>query len=261
MDVIFLAKLALSFVAGSVWVTTGTILAERHGTAVGGLVAGLPSTIFITLFFIGWTQSSRAAADATTLVPLVGGVNCLFILIYVALVPVSFRVALGGALGTWCLLSLVVARYGTHDFGVSLLVYAASFLGTSLVLHRGLHVRPLRARPAELSASTVGVRVLVGGLVTAGAVLVAKTSGPLVGGMFSVFPGMFLATMLITHASHGAGYSAAMLSASMRGGTTVIVYGVVARYAYVPLGLAWGTVAALAVSYGCGWALHWWEKA
>jgi hypothetical protein len=55
MDNIFLLKLALSFIVGSLWITMGTVLAERYGTKIGGLVAGLPSTILISFgssFFI-----------------------------------------------------------------------------------------------------------------------------------------------------------------------------------------------------------------
>ncbi|MDI9559183.1 MAG: DUF3147 family protein, partial [Pseudomonadota bacterium] len=55
MDNIFVLKLILSFIVGSLWITMVTILAEKYGTRIGGLMAGLPSTILISLFFIAWT--------------------------------------------------------------------------------------------------------------------------------------------------------------------------------------------------------------
>ncbi len=47
MDNIFILKLVLSFIVGSLWITMGTVLAEKYGTKIGGLIAGLPSTILI----------------------------------------------------------------------------------------------------------------------------------------------------------------------------------------------------------------------
>lgn len=85
MDNIFVLKLILSFIVGSLWITMVTILAEKYGTRIGGLMAGLPSTIPISLFFIAWTQSERVAVDATTIVPIIGGINCIFIVAYIFL--------------------------------------------------------------------------------------------------------------------------------------------------------------------------------
>src|SRR5579862_5879149 len=82
VDSLFLFKLALTFLVGSLWLTGATILAERFGSKIGGVIAGMPSTIVIALFFIGWTQTPLAASQATVVVPLVMGIDGLFIITY-----------------------------------------------------------------------------------------------------------------------------------------------------------------------------------
>ncbi|MCX7965133.1 MAG: hypothetical protein N2596_00710, partial [Syntrophorhabdaceae bacterium] len=73
MDKIFLIKVIISFIIGSIWITGSTYIAERYGTKLGGVVVGLPSTIIFGLLFIGWTQSVEVAVEATDIVPFMGG--------------------------------------------------------------------------------------------------------------------------------------------------------------------------------------------
>ena len=42
MDDIFFLKLALSFIVGGAWIALTTVLAEKFGTKLGGIFAGLP---------------------------------------------------------------------------------------------------------------------------------------------------------------------------------------------------------------------------
>ncbi len=74
----FFVRLLLSFVTGFFWITLLTVVAERFGTKIGGAIAGIPATMVVALLFIGITQSAEMASQATTLVPLVVGLNALF---------------------------------------------------------------------------------------------------------------------------------------------------------------------------------------
>ena len=87
---IFLIKIILAFVIGAVWITLATVIAEKFGTKIGGMVLGLPSTTAISLFFIAWTQSPSVAAEATTIIPIIMGINTLFILGYVFVSKFNF---------------------------------------------------------------------------------------------------------------------------------------------------------------------------
>jgi uncharacterized membrane protein (GlpM family) len=266
MDSTFLLKLTLSFAIGGLWIVLATVLADRLGPKIGGLVSGLPSTVMFGLFFLGWTQSPSAAVQATTIIPLMGGINCLFLGVYAWLVRHGFWRALFASLALWALLAYLLVGTphlrgaGLHfnSYPIAVSAYAC-LLGLSFVLmEKVLKIKSVRGRRAALTPLVVVGRGLVGGCVVALAVYLGKTGGPLLGGMFSMFPAMFLSTMLVTYYSQGAQFSAATMKSSLIGAVSVVVYSVVARYSYVPLGLWLGTLAAVLVSFGTGFVIYRW---
>ncbi len=256
MDNVFLVKLFLSFVVGSLWVTMGTVVAERYGTKIGGLVAGLPSTIVLSLFFIALTQSVDVAAQATTIIPVVHGINCLFVVAYVCLLRINFWLALTGALALWFVSSYLFVLWGFDSFPLALLIYAV-FLGISyFVLEKKLAVKSEGGRPMRYTLPILLFRSLLGGFIIVVAVVLAKTGGPLLGGMFSVFPTMFVGALLITYLSHGAAFSAGVMKASLIGAISVTVYAVAVRFTYVSLGLGAGTILSIVASSASSFLIH-----
>ncbi len=252
----FIFKLALSFITGSLWITFGTVLAERYGTKIGGLVAGLPSTILVSLFFIAWTQSLETATAATTAVPVVGGINCLFIIVYIYLVRVNFWLALAGALAIWFFLSLILVIMKFNNFPISVFAYICMLAFSYWVAERRLAVRSETGRKIQYTIPIILYRGIFSGLVIVIAVVMTKVGGPLIGGMFAMFPAMFIGTLFITYFTHGASFSAAVMKASILGAISVVVYGASVRYTYVPLGLLAGSFVSLLISFFCSFMIH-----
>ena len=237
MDNIFVLKLILSFIVGSLWITMVTILAEKYGTRIGGLMAGLPSTILISLFFIAWTQSERVAVDATTIVPIIGGINCIFIVAYIFLLKINFWVALGGAFLIWTLLSFGIVLINFNSFPVSAISYACLVLITHYIVEKVLKVRSKAGRQMQYTLS-----IMIG--------------GPLIGGMFVMFPAMFVGMIFMTYFSHGTTFSAAVMKSSILGAISVVIYGIMVRYTYITLGFIGGTVVSMAVSFASSCVIH-----
>jgi hypothetical protein len=256
MDTIFILKLLLSFVVGSLWITIGTVLAEKYGTKIGGLVAGLPSTILISLFFIAWTQSTHVAVDTTTIVPIIGAVNCLFIIIYIALLRINFWIALGGAFIVWFLLSFGIVVSGFNSFLISLISYVCLVFVSHFVVEKGLKVKSESGKQIHYSSALIFFRALFSGLVIVLAVVVTKVGGPLLGGMFVMFPAMFVGMIFMTYYSRGAAFSAAVMKSSILGAISVVIYGIVVRYTYIPLGLIGGTASSILVSLASSYLIH-----
>jgi MFS family permease len=256
MDYLFVLKIALSFAVGSLWITAGTVIAERYGTKIGGLVAGLPSTILISMFFIGWTQSPEVAAAATTVVPLIGGINCLFVVTYMALVRRSVWFGFSAAILVWFALSSVVVLSAPDNFVVSLALYIILLFLSHQIAERRLGVKSEPGRDVKYRPSMMVYRALFSGFVIVTTVVLAKVGGPLAGGMCAMFPAMFVGTLFITYFAHGASFSAAVMKSSIIGATSVVVFGVGVRYSYPLLGLWAGTIASLAVSFGWSIAVH-----
>lgn len=256
MDSIFLWKLVLSFVVGSLWITMSIMLAEKYGTKVGGIVAGLPSTILISLFFIAWTQSTHIAVEATTIVPIIGGVNCLFIIIYIVLLRINFWLAFGVAFLIWSILSLALVANGFNNFTISLISYVCLVVISHAIAEKGLKVKSESGRKIRYTPALIAFRAIFSGLVIMFAVVVTKVGGPLLGGMFVMFPAMFIGMIFMTHFSQGAAFSAAVMKSSILGAMSVVIYGIVARYTYIPLGLMGGTAASIIVSFASSYFIH-----
>jgi hypothetical protein len=256
MDNIFLFKLALSFIIGSLWITMGTVLAEKYGTKIGGLIAGLPSTILISLFFIAWTQSTSVAVDATTIVPIIGGINCLFIVAYIVLLKINFWLALSGALLVWSLLAFALVLAGFNSFILSLIGYICLVVVCHNIVEKVLKVRSEPGKQIYYSTGIMVFRALFSGFVIAFAVVVTKVGGPLLGGMFVMFPAMFVGMIFMTYFSQGATFSAAVMKSSILGAISVVIFGITARYTYTPFGLIGGTALSIIISFASSYVIH-----
>ena len=249
MDHTFLLKLLLSFIIGGIWITFATIIAERFGSKLGGVIAGIPSTIIISLFFIGWTQSPIIASKATTVVPIIMGIDALFVVVYALLSNRKFYIALVGALIFWAVSSFILALVGFDSFLISLIGFVVLVVLSYYILEKRYSFPSESPKYTKYTLPLLAIRGILSGSIIAFAVLIAKLSGPLVGGMFSAFPAVMLSTMIITYYSHGTNFSLAVLKIiTVSGPINVVAYAIAVRYLYGSVGLFWGTVLSFIVS-------------
>lgn len=245
MDPAFLVKLVLSFVVGGLWIAMGVSLAERRGSRAGGLVIGFPSTVLIAVFFIGWTQSPAAAVRATSIIPAVFGISCLYLLTAIALIGRGLGTALAAALAVWGGLSALLVALKFDDYWAGVLIYTACFAFAFWRLGR---IPPPGADAERVRPSgplLIAARAVFGGTIVALAVLLAKVGGALIGGVFAIFPAVFTGALVATAVSHGPGFSAALMRSTLVGGISVIVFATAVRLSFGPLGLIRGTVVSI----------------
>ncbi len=249
IDNLFLFKLVLTFLVGSLWLTGATILAERFGSKIGGVIAGMPSSIVIALFFIGWTQTPATASEATVVVPLIMGIDGLFIITYAFIVRQSFPLALLASLFVWLCFSFALVLIHFDNFGLSLIGFLVLLLVSYVVMEYVLRVKSLAGRKTPLSFSNILIRGLVSGLIITLAVAFARLGGPLFGGVFASFPAVFLSTMILTYFAQGSAFSVSVMKTLMISGTiNTTVYASAVRFLYPPFGLIGGTISAFLLS-------------
>ena len=246
----FVLKLALSFIIGGLWVAAGLALAERRGPRLGGLIIGFPSTVLFALFFIAWTQSAGAAVQATAVIPAVHGINCLYVLVAVTLLPRGLAAALSAGLGLWFAFAAVLVAAKFDGFLPGLFMYAILLVLSYSIIGRMTAGWPPPERSPRSAPLLIFGRGALGGAIVALAVVLARAGGPLVGGVFAIFPAVFTGALVATYASRGAAFSAAVMRASLLGGTSVVVYAAVVRLTYLPLGLGFGTAVSAAAAIG-----------
>lgn len=254
MDASFWFKLLLSFIVGSLWITLTTLSAERFGSKVGGLIGGLPSTVVIALFFIGLTQSPEIAAQATTVMPLAQGLNGLFVLTFMQFIPRGLRLGLLTSMILWFVQSSLLYLLDIQRFWVSLLGWLFLLVFCYLVVEKRMKIPSQGRLTISNPLSQLVWRALFGGGVITLAVLMGKIGGPLLGGIFSSFPAMFLSTLVITYNSAGSGFSRSVGKSLMISGLiNVPLYEIMVRFLYPTVGLVLGTMLALLFSLGTGY--------
>ncbi len=254
MDTLFWFKLLQSFLVGSIWITLSTLIAEKYGSKIGGFIGGLPSTIIIALLFIGINQSPEAAVTATTVVPLMMGINGIFTLVYLVSVKRGLVTALVRAFLVWLALAGPLALSGLDHFPLSVFGWLVLMAFYYLAVEKFAHI-PAHGK-VVIHYTTVQIisRGLFAGSLIAFAVFMSKLAGPILGGIFSVFPVIFTSTMVIAYHSGGYKFSRAVVKTLvMSAMINVSIYAIAVRYSYDLLGLAWGTLAAIAVSAITAW--------
>jgi uncharacterized membrane protein (GlpM family) len=253
----FALKLALTFFVGGSWVILSTVIAERAGTKLGGVIAGLPSSSLMAFLFIGWTQSPQAAAQATTLAPLTVGVVALFNVVYALLYQRGFILALVGALGVWFVLALGLLALNVESYALSLAGLVALTLIAYWILEKKLSIPSEGRVQMRYTLGQLTFRGLLGGTIIAFAVLMAKVGGPIVGGVFAVFPNVMLSTMIVNHLNHGRSFSIAVVkSMTISASINVTLYVTAVRYLYPACGLILGTILAFALALVSGYLTY-----
>lgn len=262
MDASFWLKLAFSFIIGGAWIALSTLITERFGTRIGGLIAGLPSTVVIALFFIGLTQTPEIAAQVTTIMPLAQGLNGLFVIVFMVLIRHGLIVGLTGALLSWLAQSILLYFLNLHLFWVSIIGWLILLFVSFFMVEKWMKVRSQGAIKINYLPSQILLRALFGGAVISWAVLMGKLGGPLVGGIFSSFPAIFLSTLVITYRSHGADFARAVGKPLLISGTVnVPLYEIAVRWLYPEVGLTIGTVLGILFSLGSGYLTYLFIKA
>jgi hypothetical protein len=256
MDSIFFLKLFLSLIIGGLWTVMATVVADKFGSKIGGLIAGLPSTGLFSLFFMGWTLGPVFAVSATTIVPAIVGVENIFVVVYIALARKNFWLAIGAALLTWFVfvLGLVIAKFNSYT--TSLLLYAISLFISSIIVERLIRISSAKGKTIRYSPSIIIIRGLLSGIIVALAVTLGKLGGPILGGAFAAFPALFTSTIIITYFAHGAAFSAATMKSSLYCIISFVIHSIMVRYTYVPLGIIWGTLVSMLVSFTSGYLVY-----
>lgn len=249
MSEIFLLKLCLSFIVGGAWVSFATVIAERLGTKLGGIIAGVPSTVVIALFFMGWTQTPTFASQATTIIPIIMGINALYVVVYVVLSRFNFYLSVLISLVFWFILALGFIFLNFSDFTHSLIGFAVFLAFSYFILEKRIDIKSETRKNIQHNIFQLLFRASLSGFIIAFAVLMAEIGGPLFGGAFAVFPAMLLSIIIITYFTQGKSFSSATLKvAVLTGGVNVVIYTIVVRYAYLHFSLMFGTLLAYFVS-------------
>ena len=100
-----LFQIIIPFFLSAIVVILITVIAEKFGTKVGGILGTLPSTIVIAFLFIAFNEGENFASQAAAVVPAELGINVVFLFVFALLIHRSTVLAFVGTFAIWGILS------------------------------------------------------------------------------------------------------------------------------------------------------------
>ena len=260
-----LASILVSALLAGVVATAVTVAIEKWGGLVGGLLGTVPSTIVPAGIGMYLAGGEDALVVSMAVVPLGMLLNALFLGAWLVL-PRWFSNAShpllltsSGALAVWFVLGMgvwfllqntVVGTLLTEQelavVGLALLSFIAVWFnrrpqptpkGTNAVSKTVLFAR------GSMAAAAIGVSVWMAGL-----------GFPLLAGLASVFPAIFLTSMVALWLAQGPTVPQGAAGPMMLGGASVAVYANIAMWSLPAYGVVVGSVVAWVGSV-LGWSI------
>ena len=244
-DVWFLLVLAIKMAVAAAFVVTASFIAERAGALVGAMVVTLPIAAGPAYILLALDHGAAFIADSTVASLAVHTASGIFGMAYVfAAQRRSFAVTIAAAVGTWIACALAI-RAITWSVPGAILVNVAAYGVCVPLAQRYLHVRMpvITRRWFDIPLRACLVAVLVGAVVALG-----DSAGPVLAGMFAVFPIGMLSIMLILHPRIGGVATAAIIANTMWGLVGFALAVLTLHLAAVPFGAPLALTSALAVS-------------
>ncbi len=242
IDYWVLVHLVIAFAVGSSWVTIVTVVAEKKGSVLGGVLGGLPSTSAFSFFFIGINQSSAVAVEATTVFPLAFGITSAYLFFYAFFSRKGFVRGVVLSLLIWFAVSGLIVASGLDDFAFSLAAGLAISAST-YYFFSNLKLRNIKGEEKLYSTREVILRGVGAGFLVLLSVLLSQIGGPVLGGIAASFPAVFTSTLVILQKSRGTEFSRSMTKPLVLSGIlTIIPYSVAVRFSYPVFGVWTGTL-------------------
>jgi hypothetical protein len=248
MDAFWL-RVIISFLVGGVWLMSVSVIAERFGSRLGGIIGGMPSTVLIALFFIGLNQGPDFAAKATIVTPAAFIINSYFLLLLAVNAARGYLATMLVAWSFWLITMGSLIAFHLDSWIVSLAIWLVGLVVLCWLVTKSISLHNEKLPPIKFTAGQLFGRSLFAGLVIASAVVISKYAGEVVGGIFAAFPAMYLTTFTILYFARGPKFTQStsaplMISASVN----AVAYCIAAYYLYPRLGIYLGTLAAYVVS-------------
>jgi len=153
---------------------------------------------------------------------------------------------------TWMVVALgaVWSMEQVRGSGISMSAVGLVATGISVLIGLWATRVPLPAPKGkrQVGPVTLLARGLLAGLAIAGAVGLAAVAGPLVSGMASVFPAIFLTSMISLWWSQGEAVQGGAVAPMMLGSSSVSAYALFAAVALPSLGMIVGSLVAWALA-------------
>lgn len=246
---------ALHIVLAGLVAIGATVAVERFGGRLGGILGSLPTTIVPASLGLAAAGSGAAVHDAMAVVPVGMALNAGFLWLWRVIpphlpassLPVRLAVMTALSIGAWFIAALVTV-VGTDWLvarGVSVAwlgaVAALGLMLAGLAMCRDLPPAPRGTR--RVGPLTLLMRGVLAATAIGTALALAHFVGPVAAGVASVFPAIFVTTMVSLWLSQGEAVPLGAIGPIVLGSSAVSTYALVAATLMPSLGTLGAVIA------------------
>jgi hypothetical protein len=242
-----LLQSVIPFLLSALIVIIITVIAEKYGTKVGGILGTLPSTLVVAFIFIALNKGVDFASQSVAVVPAELGVNIIFLLFFILLVHRSTLLAFIVSLSIWAFLSSLLYIFEIANILISITIFTISLVFTFTFLEYIKKIPSIGSVNVHYTPMKIVFRGVLAGIVIAISVLLSNL-GAIISGIFSVFPAIISSTMLITIREHGPDFAAGIAKSMIFGVSSVLSYATAIHFFYPLYGIVWGSFYAYGIS-------------
>ena len=226
-----------------------TLVAERVGSRIAGILSGAPLTAVLVFFFVGQDLGvDYVVASIPHSIAAFTGTVC-FVLVYYWTSARLNRFSAIGALALGIAAFFAVAGLLSN---VPFTLLTATALTLATILLAAFLVRKAPAynigRPIKFTIAQIMLRGGVAALLITAVIYLAETVGPHWTGLLVGFPATLLPTYLIIHLTYGKTSTRAMIRSFPAGVPSLILYLGLVPFTFPAWGIWGGTAACLAAS-------------
>jgi hypothetical protein len=243
-----LIQTVFPFIFSALIVIIITVIAEKYGTKVGGILGTMPSTIIIAFIFIALNKGLIFASESVAVVPAELAINLIFLFVFALFVHRSTIVAMSLAFLIWTILSLIIYFLDLKNIYFSVLIYIIALFFTFILLEFYKKIPSVGKVHIHYTYKKIFFRGVLAGIIITISVLLSNF-GAVISGIFSVFPAILSSTMLISVREHGAKFAAGMAKSMIFGISSVCIYAIIIHFLYPLYGIIFGTVVAFVISF------------
>jgi hypothetical protein len=255
-ELLFALSIAVKMIVTAVFFVSATLVAERAGPLVGGLVSTLPVSSGPAYAMLALDHDTVFISEAALGSVVVTADICVFVLVYVALAQRHRQVVcVAAALAAWVVVAAVLRLFvwtTISAIGLNIAVFV-------VCLAIGHRYRRAPRRVALRRWYDVPLRAGMAATVVAVVVAISETVNTTLTGMVAAFPVVMFSLMLILHPRLGGPGAAALLANSMIGLIGFGLFCLMLHLSVVPLGFVAGLLIAVGANAGFNlatWAVH-----
>ncbi len=243
-----LLQILLAFLLAGSFIALLTLLAERFGSTIGGLIANLPSNILITMIFISLTQGNDFMQQMIPAIPVGLLIDTFFLLVFVLLLRNGLITAMAGSLTTWLALALTANHIPSHLLWMNAGIYLGVTFAVWLWVEHRLTIPAMGRSGKRYTPGQMTIRAVFAGTIVGGVVAISHFVPAYLTGIVSTFPAVLFSSMVILAVNQGKEFARATGKVMILSTTNIAIYAISVYYTFPLIGTAAGTLVSVTLA-------------